>query len=154
MKKIISVLLAAVLLCTMFVACNNSSKQTITAKVTVTIEADDTKILDKAEIEIDGIDGAAPLAFDAILAALDDNEIEYKTVEFAGSDKLEKIGDYDTEDNAYIWELYLNGDDDPVSGRLTTVEIMDGDTLLLKRNAYESVASSEETEEVVAGTEK
>lgn len=139
MKKFISLTLAAIMLCTMFAACSKKDSTTLTAKVTITIEAEDTKILDKAEVTIDGVDGEAPLAIDAIIAALDDNEIEYTTVEFAGSDKLEKIGDYDTENNAYIWELYLNGNDDPASGRLASVEIEDGDVLLLKRNAYESV---------------
>lgn len=148
MKKILSVLLAAVLLCTAFAACAKNGGDSETAKVTITIEADDTKILDNVEVEIEGIDGEAPLAIDAIIMALDDYEIEHKEVEFAGTDKLEKIGDYDTENNKYIWELYLNGDDEPASGRLATVEIEDGDKLLVKRNAYESVITTE-TEEVI-----
>ena len=146
MKKIISVLLVAVLLCTAFVACKKDSADTVTAKVTVTIEADDTKIIDKVEVTIDGIDGADPLAIDAIIAALDDQVINYTTVEFAGSDKLEKIGDYDTEDNKYIWELYLNDDDEPAAGRLANVTIQDGDKLLVKRNAYDSVVTTEAAE--------
>ena len=152
MKKIISVLLVAVLLCTAFVACNKESADTITAKVTVTIEADDTKIIDKVEVTIDGIDGEAPLAIDAIIEALNDQEIPYDTVEFAGTDKLEKIGDYDTENNKYIWELYLNDDDEPAAGRLATVTIEDGDKLLVKRNAYDSVVTTEATEKVPAQT--
>ncbi len=136
MKKIVSVLLVAVVLCTMFVSCKNGDDTTISATVKVTIEADDYKILENAEIKVKGVDGAAPLAIYAIEDVLKDNEIEYEIVEFAGSDKIEKIDIYDTEDNAYIWELYLNGADEPASGRLATVEIKDGDTLLLKRNAY------------------
>lgn len=146
MKKIVSVLLVAVLLCTAFAACAKKG-DSVAAKVTITIEADDTTILENAEVEIKGEDGANPLAIDAIIMALTDYEIEYKTVEFAGSDKIEQIDEYDTEDNKYIWELYLNGDDEPADGRLATVEIEDGDKLLLKRNAYESIISTEETEE-------
>lgn len=145
MKKIISLLVVAVLLCTAFVACNNNGSDSSVATVKVTIEAEGAKILENIEVSVKGVDGEAPLAFDAILAALDDNDIEYETVEFAGTEKLEKIGDYDTQDNAYIWELYLNGDDEPASGRLATVEIADGDKLLVKRNAYESIKTEEET---------
>lgn len=145
MKKIISVLLAAVLLCTVFAACAKKG-DSVSAKVTITIEAEDTKILENVEVEIEGEDGANPLAINAIIMALDDYEIEYKTVEFAGSDKIEQIDEYDTEDNKYIWELYLNGDDEPADGRLATVEVEDGDKLLLKRNAYESVITTEAAE--------
>jgi len=152
MKKIISVLLVAVLLCTAFVACNKESADAISAKVTVTVVADDTKIIENIEVTIDGIDGEAPLALDAIIEALKDQEINYNTVEFAGSDKLEKIGDYDTENNKYIWELYLNDEDEPAAGRLATVTIEDGDKLLVKRNAYDSVVTTEETEKVPAQT--
>ena len=143
MKKIISVLLACVLLCTAFVACKKNNEEILTAKVTVTVEADNTKIIDKIEVTIDGVDGEAPLAIDAIIAALDDQEIEYNLTKLGNTDKLEKIGDYDTEDNAYIWELYLNGEEEPAPGRLATVEIEDGDTLLVKRNAYESIITTE-----------
>ena len=147
MKKIISVLLVAVLLCTAFVACKKSNEEVISAKVTVTIVAEDTKIIENIEVTIDGIDGEAPLAIDAIIAALDDQEIDYELTKLGNTDKLEKIGDYDTENNKYIWELYLNGEEEPAAGRLATVEIEEGDTLLVQRNAYESVVTSEETAE-------
>lgn len=145
MKKVISLLVVAVLLCTAFVACAKDGDDSSAATVKVTIEAEGTKILENIEVTVEGIDGEAPLAFDAILAALDDNDVEYETVEFAGTEKLEKIGDYDTQNNSYIWELYLNGDDEPASGRLATVEIADGDKLLVKRNAYESIKTEENT---------
>ena len=149
MKKFISIFLAVVMLCTVLVSCGGGSqKETLSATVKVTVEAEGTKIIENVQVTIDGIDGAAPLAIDAIIAALTDNEIEYEIGEFAGYDRFEKIDEYGLENGAYIWELYMNGEDEPVAGRLALAEVQNDDVLVLKRNA-----GVEDTEETTSAAE-
>lgn len=145
MKKFISVLVVAVLLCTAFVACNKSEGETTSAKVTVTIEADGTKILDNVSVTVEGVDGEAPVALDAVLMAMDENEVTYETGELAGSPKLEKIADYDTENNKYIWELYIN--DKEADARISAAEIEEGDKIVIVRNEGVEATDTDETTE-------
>ncbi len=148
MKKFISIFMTAVLLCTALVSCGGGSqKDSTSAEVTVTVEADGTKIIENVKVTVSGIEGAAPLAIDAIIAALEDNDITYDIGEFAGYDRIEKIDEYGIDGGDYIWELYLNGDDEPAPGRLALVEIENEDTLLLKRNAGVEETATESTEE-------
>ncbi len=103
---------------------------------TVTIKANNTEIIKDVQVRVSMNDGTT-LAIDAIIEALDSKNITYELIEFAGLKMFDKIDKYDTgTNNEYIWELYLNGDDEPVDGRLAAVEIEDGDRILLKRNSY------------------
>ncbi|MBE6707750.1 MAG: hypothetical protein E7578_00735 [Ruminococcaceae bacterium] len=145
MKRILSVLVAAILLCTALVGCGGKSNDSTTAKVKVTVEADDVKIIENVEVEIEGIDGNAPLAIDAIIAALDDNDIKYELKKLGNYDMFDVIDEYGTENNDYIWELYIDDAEEPAEGRFATIEVADGNTLLLKRNAGVKETATDET---------
>ena len=133
MKKFISVLLICALACTMFVACGKKESETQTAAVTVSIELDDgTSICSNVSVTVEGIDGDAPVALDAISKAVEDEGLKLVTNELAGSPMIDKIGDYGTDNGAYIWELTVN--DKEANARINALEIKDGDKLLLVRN--------------------
>lgn len=153
MKKFISVLLICVLACTMIVSCGKQDAEVKSANVTVSVElADGTSICSGVSVTVEGIDGAAPVALDAIQKALDDEGIKLVTTDLAGSPMIEKIDDYSTEDGAYIWELTVNGKE--AKSRIHAVEIADGDKLVLVRNEGigETADNSEETTEAPVQT--
>lgn len=133
MKKLLSVLLICALACTMFVACGKKETETKSAAVTVSVELNDgTKVCSNVSVTVEGIDGEAPVALDAISKALDDEGIKLVTTDLAGSPMIDKIGDYSTENGKYIWELTVNGKE--AKSRIHAVELNDGDKLVLVRN--------------------
>ena len=151
MKKILAILVLAAVLCTAFVACNKEDDDSTSATVTVSVEVDDETVLEATQVTVEGQDGKAPVALDAIIQALVENEIPYKTAELAGQPRLEKIGDYTTENNKYIWELYINGEEAEV--RISAAEIKTGDGLVVMRNEGVEPITTEPETTVPATTE-
>lgn len=127
MKRILSVLLAAIMLCSMFVACGKKDAETVAVTVKVTINSGSSNILKDYEIKVEGEN---PTALDAILSALDADEITYETSLVQSRVFIEKIDEFDTEDDAYFWELFINDGKKSVS--LSTV-LNEGDKLVLNR---------------------
>ena len=132
MKRILSVLLAAIMLCTMFVACGKKTAETTEVTVKVTINSGKGNILKDYEVTIEG---AEPTALDAILYALDTDEITYETSKLQDRVFFEKIDEYDVEDDAYLWELIIN--DDKKNPASLNTAINNGDKLVLTRTALE-----------------
>jgi len=144
MKKFLAIVLAAVMLCTVFVSCKGKETAETKVKVTVSIFTDDDDICENAEVTVTSTDGKGPYAYDAIIAALDDNEIPYKTELFAGYDRFVEIsgnGLTGANGEEYLWELTINGKE--AKGRINVAEIKDGDKLVLSRNEYISTLTTE-----------
>jgi len=152
MKKILSAVLAALMLCTMFAACAKNGDSS-SAKVTVTVEADGVKIIENVEVTVKGVDGAAPVAWDAILDALDSEDVKYtmKELGIAGT-FFDEIGGYGTEDGKYAWKLFINDAKDEAPGKLNAITLAEGDKLVLSRTEYVSTKNVT-TEETELGTE-
>ncbi len=142
MKKVLSLVLVLACVCIMFASCGGKAEDKA-VNVNLTIEAKGEKILDNVTVTYESEDGSDPIALDVILYALDEYEIEYKTTKLGSWDKLEQIDQYDTEDDTYIWELFLNGEED-AAGRLAAVTVADGDKMVLLLNAGIEVTGDEE----------
>lgn len=127
LTRIISVVLAGIILAFALVSCGGEPVQevTVTLKIVGSDEGDpvlDTQVTVKA---------ANPTVLDAFIAACDENEIPYVLSDDSAS--VKDIQDFTnhTDENgiAHYWMYYIN-DVEPTSGKANANTISDGDVIL------------------------
>ena len=127
LNRIISVVLAGIILAFALVSCGGEPMQevTVTLKIVGTDESEpvlDTQVTVKS---------ANPTVLDAFITACDENEIPYVLSD--GNDSVKDIQEFTnhTDENgiAYYWMYYIN-DVEPTSGKANANTISDGDVIL------------------------
>ncbi len=142
MKKIVSLVLALMLVVCVFAGCSNKSENAVT--VTVNFEAEGSQFYSK-EVTVYADD---PKVITAVQTLMDENDdIEIVVEEFFGSLTVASVNDYANDDSA-MWEFKVNNKDySEMSGRADTNSIKNGDVI-----TWGYIVSSEdaETEEISA----
>jgi hypothetical protein len=126
MKKVR--ILVLVLACILAVGILSScSSEKVTAKVTITIDADDDAILTNYELTVEGTAETPPTVLQAMREAMTMREIAYVDSEESIESILSYVP-YEDEAFSYYWDYTVNGVA-PSSGRSNSYVIKDGDVI-------------------------
>lgn len=126
MRKFICAFLAAVMACTLLVACKKDTVDEQTINVKLTIKNGTEKMYGPASIAAKTTDGKAPTVLDVILNYLEENEIPYEKSTLANYEIITSIdGVKETSDS--FWQLLVDGK--APDARYAALQVADGNDI-------------------------
>lgn len=126
MKKIICAFLAAVMACTLLVACKKDEVEETTLNVKLTIRNENEKMYGPETLAVKTVDGKAPTVLDVILNYLDENEIPYEKSTLANYEIITSI-DGVKESGDSFWQVLVDGKEP--KARYAALEVADGNDI-------------------------